>query len=411
MMSPCPHLGPTAPPQVLDIPAASGVRPTAPPQVLDIPSTSGVRPTAPPQVLDIPSTSGVRPPHQDVVPAQDEESLSSDIPSPVHSPFAMDNTSPLHSPSSPHLAFARSTFDPEARIDVVFIDIEGVGEGAVDEGGPTREFCTLLMRQIQAYLIFEGPEERRTLALDSVALQKGHYKIIGQIIVVCLLQGLVSPHFLSDRLFQQIAEATTVEAAKEAVEEASEELSLMGGMRFLSNLSQRDELLAAVLHHYCDGRLLEALQQFREGFQICGANKVLIALRTVFIEDTTPIEAEDIYRAFGVSSLSVEGSNRRQMEARTIGFWRDWLQTVEGGERPLSLGDVLQFATGLQKIPVGGFPSPPTLNFLHPEDGHAQFPTANTCAFVLRLPVFRQYDKFQEAMENGISWGATFGLG
>ncbi|KAK5881842.1 hypothetical protein CesoFtcFv8_020487 [Champsocephalus esox] len=277
------------------------------------------------------------------------------------------------------------------------IYIEGVGEGAVDEGGPTREFCTLLMRQIQAYLIFEGPEERRTLALDSVALQKGHYKIIGQMIVVCLLQGLVSPHFLSDRLFQQVcglpptpaslylvydmglrakfqkmAEATTV--AKEAVEEASEELSLMGGMRFLSNLSQRDELLAAVLHHYCDGRLLEALQQFREGFQMYGANKVLIALKTVFIEDTTPIEAEDICRAFEVSSLSVEGSNRRRMEARTIGFWRDWLQTVE-------------------------------------EDGHAQFPTANTCAFVLRLPIFRQYDKFQEAMENGISWGAIFGLG
>ncbi|XP_010786138.1 uncharacterized protein [Notothenia coriiceps] len=309
MMSPCPHLG-SAPPPGFGHP---------PPHL-------GSDPPPPPQVLDIPSTSGVRPPHQDVVPAQDEESLSSDIPSPVHSPLAMDSTSPLHSPSSPHLpyvhelettlmglqakikeqssranqinvfrgeeldcalrAFARSTFDPEARIDVVFIDIEGVGEGAVDEGGPTREFCTLLMRQIQAYLIFEGPEERRTLALDSVALQKGHYKIIGQMIVVCLLQGLVSPHFLSDRLFQQvrglpptpaslylvydmglrakfqkIAEATTVEAAKEAVEEASEELSLMGGMRFISNLSQRDELLAAVLHHYCDGRLLEALQQ------------------------------------------------------------------------------------------------------------------------------------------------------
>ncbi|KAJ4920919.1 hypothetical protein JOQ06_000174 [Pogonophryne albipinna] len=143
-------------------------------------------------------------------------------------------------------------------------------------------------------------------------------------------------------------------------------------MRFLTNLSQRDELLAAVLHQYCDGRLFEALQQFREGFHICGANKVLIALRQVFIEDTTPLEAEDIRRAFRVSTLSVEGSNRRRMEARTIGFWKDWLQTVEGGERPLSLGDVLQFATGLQQMP---------------------------------------YEKFQEAMENGLSWGATFGLG
>ncbi|KAI4790703.1 hypothetical protein KUCAC02_034462 [Chaenocephalus aceratus] len=129
----------------------------------------------------------------------------------------------------------------------------------------------------------------------------------------------------------------------------------------------------------------------------CGLRRIKetgsdIALRTVFIEDTTPLEAEDIYRAFGVSSLSVEGSNRRRMEARTTGSWRDWLQTVEGGERPLGLGDVLQFATGLDN-PCGGLSLTPTLNVLHPEDGHAQFPTANTCAFVLRLPVFRQYEK------------------
>ncbi|KAF3838182.1 hypothetical protein F7725_009950 [Dissostichus mawsoni] len=105
-----------------------------------------------------------------------------------------------------------------------------------------------------------------------------------------------------------------------------------------------------------------------------------------------PLEAEDIHRAFRVSTLSVEGSNRRRMEARTIGFWKDWLQTVEVCHRTT-------------ENPCGGLSLTPTkLNFLHPEDGHAQFPTANTCVFVLRLPVFRQSEKFQEAMENGISW-------
>ena len=65
-------------------------------------------------------------------------------------------------------AFSRTSFDPENKIDVIFVDTEGVGEGAVDEGGPKREFCTLLMRQLQNNGIFEGPEESRTLALDSV---------------------------------------------------------------------------------------------------------------------------------------------------------------------------------------------------------------------------------------------------
>ncbi|KAI4790702.1 hypothetical protein KUCAC02_034461, partial [Chaenocephalus aceratus] len=212
--------------------------------------------------------------------------------------------------------------------------------------GATREFCTLLMRQIPAYSICEGPEERRTLALDT--LQKGHYKIIGQMTVGVPATGVGVAAFLVRPIAppgmrlttdpcsfgSSVRHGTRGQNAKgkgnhggggqRGVGEASEELSLMGGMRFISNLSQREELLAAVLHHHCDG---------------------------LFIEDTTPPEAEDIHRAFGVSSLSVEGSNRRRVEARTTGSWRDWLQTVE-------------------------------------EDGHAQFPTANTCAFVLRLPVF-----------------------
>jgi hypothetical protein len=65
-------------------------------------------------------------------------------------------------------AFNRSSFDPYAKLDVVFVDGDGVAEGAVDEGGPTREFCTLLIHQIQNHLVFEGPEGNKTLALNSV---------------------------------------------------------------------------------------------------------------------------------------------------------------------------------------------------------------------------------------------------
>ena len=65
-------------------------------------------------------------------------------------------------------AFNRSSFDPYAKLDVVFVDGDGVAEGAVDEGGPTREFCTLLIHQIQNFFISEGPEGNKTLALNSV---------------------------------------------------------------------------------------------------------------------------------------------------------------------------------------------------------------------------------------------------
>ena len=36
------------------------------------------------------------------------------------------------------------------------------------EGGPTREFCTLLIDQIQNFFISEGPEGNTTLALNSI---------------------------------------------------------------------------------------------------------------------------------------------------------------------------------------------------------------------------------------------------
>lgn len=75
-------------------------------------------------------------------------------------------------------AFSRSTFDPQSRLDVVFVDESGIGEGAVDEGGPTREFCRLLMGQLQEHHIFEGPSESRTLALDSVGMFALHTVIL-----------------------------------------------------------------------------------------------------------------------------------------------------------------------------------------------------------------------------------------
>jgi hypothetical protein len=63
-------------------------------------------------------------------------------------------------------AFGRSSFDPCGKFNVVFVDVDGVAEGAVDEGGATRVFFTI--HQTQSNCIFEAPEGNKTLALDSV---------------------------------------------------------------------------------------------------------------------------------------------------------------------------------------------------------------------------------------------------
>lgn len=335
-------------------------------------------------------------------------------------------------------AFSRAHFDPESKLDVVFVDGDG-GEGAIDEGGPTREFCRLLARQLQSHQIFEGPLERRTLALDSAALHNGVYRMVGKMLVVCLLQGGVSPNFFSERLYRQIcgssplpgnmeevmdrtlkeklqkiSTAKSLEEAREAVNDASEELSLTGSLCCLRTLEQRDELVTAFLDFYAEERIHAALQQFREGLSIFGALEAMKAhyntLAPIFLKEKSTLFAADVVAVFKPSRLSLTGSSRRKGETRTIAYWRDWLLQVEDGETPLSLGDILAFATGLENIPAMGFPSQPELDFLHPEDGPALYPIANTVVLKLSLPVHQTYNKFKSAMETGIGCAFHFGV-
>lgn len=127
-------------------------------------------------------------------------------------------------------AFRRRRFDPAAKLDVIFVDEEDNAEGAVDEGGPTREYLRLLMRAIHQSNVFEGHENDRHLALDtsgqysflffssqflrmencqltfffSLALESKMYNCIGKMISVCLVHGGIGPHFFSQRLYDQI---------------------------------------------------------------------------------------------------------------------------------------------------------------------------------------------------------------
>lgn len=64
--------------------------------------------------------------------------------------------------------FRRRAFNPLKRLDVVFVDTCGTGEGSVDNGGPNREFMRLLMKAVLASQYFVGPQNSKSLALDSL---------------------------------------------------------------------------------------------------------------------------------------------------------------------------------------------------------------------------------------------------
>ncbi|KAG9282224.1 G2/M phase-specific E3 ubiquitin-protein ligase-like [Astyanax mexicanus] len=256
---------------------------------------------------------------------------------------------------------------------------------------------------------------------------------------VCLIHGGVSPNFFSKRLFSQvfglpsgpatiedvvdhglraklekINSADTLDDAREAVSETAEELALMGALRHLRSLEHRKELMEAVLQFYCEGRINAALTQFKDGLTTLGVLQMVTshpqAFEKVFLYDPTPLKASDIVELFHARCRSLPASNRRRLEARTIAFWKDWLLEVEGGlAHPITLEHVLIFATGLQRIPAVGFPMQPELAFLHPDDGLARFPKANTCSLVLHLPVGQTYTEFKNNMELGLGCASQFG--
>ncbi|PIK45346.1 putative G2/M phase-specific E3 ubiquitin-protein ligase-like [Apostichopus japonicus] len=63
--------------------------------------------------------------------------------------------------------FKRLPFEPTKCLSVHFTDRMGSMEGAVDEGGPRREFLRLLAKALQNSPIFEGSMERLSLSLNA----------------------------------------------------------------------------------------------------------------------------------------------------------------------------------------------------------------------------------------------------
>ncbi|XP_065096775.1 G2/M phase-specific E3 ubiquitin-protein ligase-like [Paramisgurnus dabryanus] len=255
-------------------------------------------------------------------------------------------------------AFKRRKFNPEARLDVIFVDSEQISEGSVDGGGPTREYLRLLMKAIQQSSIFEGPETDKTLALDSQALEGKLYTQIARMISVCAIHGGVAPNFFSERLFNQVCdkptaratldevsdvtfkekllkikEARTVEDAKAAIEEAEDSLAIVGSCRIITTLKQRDALVQSAVNFFVEGRLNVALQQFVEGFTTLGLLKEMRAhpdlFHSMFVKDVRPLKASDLSTLFQVS-FSASGTHKRELENQTVCYWRDWLIDVEG---------------------------------------------------------------------------------
>ncbi|KAL7408084.1 hypothetical protein ABVT39_018006 [Epinephelus coioides] len=244
-------------------------------------------------------------------------------------------------------AFGRQRFSPAHRLNVVFIDSDGITEGAVDDGGPTREFLRLLVLAVKNSIYFSGQEYRKNLSL-------------------------------------------------------------------VSRVDQKHNLAEEAARAYVEGRTQKALQQLVDGLKTLGVADAIEkdpdVLKPLFVGGPKALEVQDLLDLFS-PCFSPPGSNRRRQENQALMFWKDWLIEVDEGTRPVTLEQMLIFASGIDCIPPLGFPNHPTIEFLHDSNGNRRiFPEANTCEVILRLPLHPSYSIFMEYMESGILQSPTFGL-
>ncbi|XP_041830782.1 uncharacterized protein LOC121633001 [Melanotaenia boesemani] len=183
-------------------------------------------------------------------------------------------------------AFRRTHFNPCHRLMITFVDDEGQSEGAVDDGGPSREYLRLLISALRDSRYFEGPESSKNLSLVPRGLEFGDYKVIGQMLSLALLQGGVRPSFLSSRLYallcrqqtgpvsveevgdwelrqhlDKIKAAENLQEAQRAVEEGSPALHALGCARSLTDMESRQALIEEAAKAHVEGRTKAALDQ------------------------------------------------------------------------------------------------------------------------------------------------------
>ena len=91
-------------------------------------------------------------------------------------------------------------FDVSKHLRIAFL-----GEPAVDDGGPRREFFMLFMNSLNSQeSLFEGPLDKRVLRHNTRALDKDVYKIVDKIIALSVVHGGPGPTFLADSVINYI---------------------------------------------------------------------------------------------------------------------------------------------------------------------------------------------------------------
>ena len=267
---------------------------------------------------------------------------------------------------------SRNTFSHGNKISVRFSDDSGRSESAVDLGGPTREFLTLVVEWLANSQLFCGPKEAMFLSCNAACLANSDYLLAGKITALSLVHGgpglcFFRP-FLYDALtkgpdklqvtvddvhdpelkssLQQLSRAQLVPQAYEIMSRNNLDtiLELGGTLQQIKSIKDIDKIVQQTAHWYVLGRAWPALEQFKQGLSDLGVLEAIINNPNVFTVAFCYVPVELQAKAFNdmfTVLYSEQGSNKRAAENVILSYWQDFLQDVEDRETTITLSDVL----------------------------------------------------------------------
>ena len=191
--------------------------------------------------------------------------------------------------------------------------IDFIGESAQDYGGPRMEWIGLMNRGIQEKYFENGLKEH--LMED--------YFYVGVMVGISLIQGGIVPYIFNEEALNQIFDFETV----------------------------NNEVIYEVLRGMDEFKLKEVFKNFPVLKNIF-YKSITFKLNPKFLLDT--IKAK----------FSSEGSTVYSREKKIYTLFVRYLREVASGRRGnITLGDILQFVTGCEDMPLLGFSEQPTMKF------------------------------------------------
>ena len=263
----------------------------------------------------------------------------------------------------------------------------GQSKGAVDMGGPAREFFTIITEWFLGSQLFFSEPTSKFLSLNATSLQERECFIAGQIFPMSLVHGGPGINCLSDTCYaivkdsgtinltakleeiadvqlrssiSKLLEAPTVSDAQEIIraEKLDTIFDTTGAIKVMKTKADVDKVVQLTINWHVLGRCESSYNSFKEGLQALGVLEAIVAhpklLKDVFCYKAQCVTAVLMESIFKVSNQAEECSNRRNAESLVPSYSNDVLQGAEEDFTEISLAEILFFGSGCKSLPPLG---------------------------------------------------------